>query len=196
MSNLANEAAWVLRGTLTMDDPRRVTLRRASIAELQAAVAGGTAFAELTGLEAPEGWPEKSAMFEYAISQLLLHPQDAEWWVYLFLDESGQLVGSGGYHGPPVDESVEIGYEIAREFRKHRLGTAAVIELVVKAFDSGDDVQTVIAETEVKTNASVKILKGMGFRCIGTFYDEGYDENQLEWRLDRTRFSDRAHSGG
>jgi ribosomal-protein-alanine N-acetyltransferase len=186
--DLLLKAAKSLKRTLTMDRARRVTLRRASVAELQAAVAGQSAFAELTDLVAPEGWPEKSAMFEYAISQLLLHPQDTEWWVYLFLDDSGQLVGSGGYHGPPVDEAVEIGYEIARDFRRNRLGTSAVVALVVKAFDS-NQVQTVVAKTEVKTNPSVQILEGIGFRLVGTIYDEDYDENQWEWRLDREKFS-------
>jgi ribosomal-protein-alanine N-acetyltransferase len=171
-----------------VDDSRRVILRSASVAELQAAIEGARAFTELTGLDVPKGWPEKAAMFEYAVGQLLLHPRDIDWWVYFFLDASGRLVGSGGYHGPPADGSVEIGYEIAREFRQHGLGTAAVVELVAKAFENSD-VQEVIAKTEMKTNPSVKILERIGFRCIGTFYDDGYEENQWDWRLDRARFS-------
>jgi hypothetical protein len=44
-----------------------------------AAVAGPPALAETTDLIAPDGRPEKSAMFEYAIRQLLLHPHDTHW---------------------------------------------------------------------------------------------------------------------
>jgi hypothetical protein len=45
---------------------------------------------------------------------------------------------------------------------------------------------------EVKPNPSVRILKGLGFRCIGTIYDEGYEQNQLEWHLDRANWPDTA----
>lgn len=31
---------------------------------------------------------------------------------------------------------------------------------------------------EVKPTPFVRILKGLGFRCIGTIYDEGYEQNQ------------------
>lgn len=73
-------------------------------------------------------------MFDYAVDQLLPHPGDIDWWVYPFLDASGRLVGSGGYQGPPANGSVEIGYEIAHEFREHRLGAAAVVKLLAGEF--------------------------------------------------------------
>lgn len=81
----------------------------------------------------------------------------------LFVDEaSGRLIGSGGFTGRPVDRTVEIGYEIAPQFRGRRLGTAAARALLDFAVRSGE-VDHVLAHTLPGPNPSTGVLASLGF---------------------------------
>jgi [ribosomal protein S5]-alanine N-acetyltransferase len=63
---------------------------------------------------------------DFTIDRLTEYPHEADWWMHFFLAEGGAvLVGSGGFAGPPRDGIIEIGYEIAPEFRGRGLATAA-----------------------------------------------------------------------
>ena len=85
-------------------------------------------FSELVGSSVPDGWPE----FPEAIGFTLEHLQtaseaDRSWSMQFFIDHAtGRLLGSGGFVAPPADRTVEIGYEIAPEFRGRGFGAAAV----------------------------------------------------------------------
>lgn len=168
-----------------MSDARIVILRVATAVELEAAYLGGGKFTEVTGVEKPDGWPEKIEMFRYAIGRLKSNPEEARWRIYFFLDESGRLIGSGGYHGPPDDSGcVEIGYEIAPAFQSQGFGSSAVAELLAHAF-SDEQVQVVTAKTKPELNPSVKILRRAKFYNKGPVYDAAYDETQWAWGLPR-----------
>ena len=65
----------------------------------------------------PAGWPEFPESITFSIAKLKERPDEADWWMHLFLDPDGRLVGSGGFVGPPANGVAEIGYEIAPEFR-------------------------------------------------------------------------------
>lgn len=168
-----------------MESPR-VVLRVATAAELRAAfVGGGERFTETTQIGKPDGWPEKLDMFRYKIGRIEADAQEADWRIYFFLDGTGQLVGSGGYHGPPDDEGcVEIGYEIAPDFQKQGLGTSAVTKLVAHAFRD-ERVQVVTAKTRPELNPSVKILRRAGFYNRGPIDDTDYGEIRWVWGLPR-----------
>src|SRR5688572_1390209 len=92
-------------------------------------------FCELIGSPVPGGWPE----FPEAIGITLHHLQDAAesdraWSMQFFIDSAtGRLLGSGGFAAPPIDRAVEIGYEVAPEFRGQGFGTAAARALVEHA---------------------------------------------------------------
>jgi ribosomal-protein-alanine N-acetyltransferase len=134
-----------------------ISIRPATVSELQNALDDRTALADAIGGSVPDGWPEKEAMFKFAAERLKEHPHEADWRVYLFFNEAGILVGSGGYQGPPSgskpDRIVEIGYEIGPAFQRHGLGTAAVSALVGHARDTGA-VDTVIARGVFPLNES------------------------------------------
>ena len=71
-----------------------------------------------------------------------------------FLDPAtGRLLGSGGFAAPPAGRTVEIGYEIAPEFRGRGLGTAAARALVDRAVTTGA-VDHVVAHTLPGPNPS------------------------------------------
>jgi [ribosomal protein S5]-alanine N-acetyltransferase len=134
-----------------------ISIRPATVSELQNALNDRTALADAIGGSVPDDWPEKDAMFRFAAERLNEHPDEAEWRVYLFFNEAGALVGSGGYQGPPSGRIVEIGYEIAPAFQRHGLGTAAVSALVEHA-RATNAVDTVIARTVPANSPSIQIL--------------------------------------
>ena len=89
-------------------------------------------FAQLLEMDLPEGWPEFPEAFGTDAPQ-----DDAPWTGYLFL-ANGALVGNGGFVGPPDQEgTVEIGYEIAPEYRNRGHATRAVRKMIELAFHSG-----------------------------------------------------------
>ena len=143
-------------------------------------------FSDLIGSSVPNGWPE----FPEAIGFTLEHLQNASeadrsWSMQFFVDHAnGQLVGSGGFTAPPRGRTVEIGYEVAPEFRGRGFGTAAARALVERAVAS-DDVDHVIAHTLPGPNPSTGVLMSLGFEHVD-------DQEDLEvgvvweWRWTRS----------
>jgi hypothetical protein len=61
-----------------------VTVRPATLAELQTLDCDRTAFAEMIRSAVPDDWPVKHEMFSYAVEHLTQHPEDAAWLIYFF----------------------------------------------------------------------------------------------------------------
>jgi len=142
-------------------------------------------FSELIGSPVPNGWPE----FPEAIGFTLEHLQsaseaDRSWSMQFFVDHAnGQLVGSGGFAAPPLARTVEIGYEVAPEFRGHGFGTAAARALVERAV-AGGEVDHVIAHTLPGPNPSTGVLVSLDFEHV-----EDQEDPEVgvvwEWRWTR-----------
>jgi RimJ/RimL family protein N-acetyltransferase len=153
-------------------------------------------FGELIGSAVPEGWPE----FPEAIGFTLEHLQTASeaersWSMQFFVDPAnGRLLGSGGFAAPPSERTVEIGYEIAPEFRGHGFGAAAARALIDRAVASGE-VDHVLAHTLPGANPSTGVLVSLGFEHTD---DREDPEVGLvwEWRWSRTveRLDQRART--
>jgi RimJ/RimL family protein N-acetyltransferase len=142
---------------------------------LEAFVASRERFGDLIGSPVPDGWPEFPEAIAFTLAQLADPDADPAWTMQFFIDEdTGLLVGSGGYVTPPVDRTVEIGYEVAPEFRGRGLGVGAARALVDGAVRSGD-VDHVVAHTLPGPNASTGVLASLGFRHTGeqTHPEEG-----------------------
>jgi RimJ/RimL family protein N-acetyltransferase len=142
-------------------------------------------FCDLIGSPVPDGWPE----FPEAIGLTLEHLQNGPeaghpWSMQFFVDSAtGRLVGSGGYAAPPVDRTVEIGYEVAPEFRGQGFGTAAARALVERAVASGE-IDHVIAHTLPGPNASTGVLVSLGFEHVADKEDPEVGA-VWEWRWAR-----------
>jgi ribosomal-protein-alanine N-acetyltransferase len=80
-----------------------------------------------------------------------------------------ELVGWGGFKGPPQAGVVELGYEIAECRRDRGIATAAV--------------RAVIAHTLPQRNASNRVLEKVGF----AFDDETLEDGDVVWRFVLTR---------
>jgi RimJ/RimL family protein N-acetyltransferase len=134
----------------------------------------------LLGSPIPDGWPEFPEAIDFTTERLREHPEEGEWWMHFFLDgETGALVGSGGFAGPPRDGAVEIGYEVAPGFRGVGYGSAAVTSLVEKAAANG--VPVVIAHTLAIESPSTGALRRVGFELVETLTDPD-DGEVWRWR--------------
>ncbi len=144
-----------------------VHLVPATIPLLDALVNDPGTFEELVGSPRPEGWPEFPESIPFTREFLAkAEPEDRPWSMQLFVDAATQtLVGSGGFAAPPADRCVEIGYEVAPEFRGRGFGSAAARALVERAAASGE-VDHVIAHTLPGPNPSTGVLLSLGFEHV------------------------------
>lgn len=118
-------------------------------------------FSDKLALELPEGWPEFPEAFGAGTLQ-----DAAPWTGYLFV-ANGALVGNGGFVGPPDPRgTVEIGYEIAPEYRNRGHATRAVRQLIALAFASG--ATRVTAHSLANPNASNAVMTKAGMRHVAT----------------------------
>src|SRR5215216_3671106 len=145
---------------------------------LDAALAGDDALATALGYDVVAGW----ATFTEALRRNRDAASDTPWGPRLFVTETPpQLVGRGGFKGPPDGGVVELGYEIAESHRERGLATAAVRAMVAEAF-ADDRVRGVIAHTLPERNASNRVLEKVGF----TFDGEAREAGAIVWRFSLT----------
>ena len=142
-------------------------------------------FGALIGSPVPNGWPEFPEAIGFTLAHLQNAPKaDHAWSMQFFVDAAtGRLLGSGGFAAPPVDRTVEIGYEVAPAFRGQGWGTAAARALVERAVETGA-VDHVIAHTQPGPNASTGVLASLGFEHVADREDSSVG-TVWEWRWTR-----------
>lgn len=134
---------------------------------LTAVLAGPAALGNKLGVDIGPGWPQSMGTFATANEFLKLFPEQVLWSTYFFLDDRATvLLGSGGFKGEPVDGSVEIGYEVVPCWRGQGVATRAVTGLIDIA-QASREVRVVTAETAGNENASVGVLRKVGFTRVG-----------------------------
>lgn len=97
--------------------------------------------------------------------------------------DSGAVVGSCSFKGPPTDGVVEVAYGIEPEAQGKGYATECARALVDYAF-TFRDVRLVIAHTLPEPNASTRVLAKCGFRHIGEVMDP---EDGRVWRFEKVR---------
>jgi RimJ/RimL family protein N-acetyltransferase len=102
---------------------------------------------------------------------------------FLFVDEQGVVVGSGGFKGLPREGRVEIGYGVASTFRGRGFATTAVEQLLGLAF-AQVEIVGVVAETATDNLPSQRVLQKLGFGAIGR-RDCSDDGPLIVWNFDR-----------
>jgi [ribosomal protein S5]-alanine N-acetyltransferase len=129
------------------------------------------------------GWATFAEALAPSRDALAARPEGAEWGVRFFVTgEPPELVGWGGFKGPPRDGEVELGYEIAEERRGRGLATEATDAMLAEAF-ADERVSAVIAHTLPERNASNRVLEKAGFRFDGDADEDG----ERVWRYVRSR---------
>ena len=151
---------------------------------LEAALRSDEALGEELGVDIPAYWTEfGNGPLEFALDQIKSDPAQNGWWTWLPVHKTERtLIGSAGYKGPPDRRGVvEIGYEIALDFRGHGYATELARGLISHAFEN-PTVNCVIAHTLPQDNPSTKVLKRCGFDKEGELIDPE-DGPVWQWSL-------------
>jgi ribosomal-protein-alanine N-acetyltransferase len=153
-------------------DTARMRLIAAQLALLRTELADPSQLAALLGVEVPASWPpgeyDRDAIVYFLSQYEIRGPEAIGWygWYAVRRAEGGsaaQLVGAGGYFGPPTAEgTVEIGYSIVDEVRGEGYGTELARALTERALRY-PGVHRVIAHVAAGNVASHKVLKRAGF---------------------------------
>ena len=166
----------------TIDTPR-LTLVNSTSEIIQHLVLLERGFEQWLDIKMADPWSEFGAPpFQYALNKIVETPGSEVWWSWLpILKEENMLIGNCGYKGPPVDGMVEIGYEVARDFRGQGFATEMAGALIHNAFLQ-PEVDTILAHTLAEENASVRVLRKSGFTFL-TAIDDPQDGQIWQWRL-------------
>jgi RimJ/RimL family protein N-acetyltransferase len=166
-----------------------IRLVRADTTLLDAALQGDDALERALGVEVVPGWVSFTEALPPARDAVAADPGRAEWGSRFFVaGDPPELVGWGGFKGPPEDGVVELGYEIAEARQGRGLATAATRAMLDEAF--GDDsVTAVIAHTLPERNASNRVLEKTGFRFDG----EADEDGDPVWRFRLARVDAEAN---
>jgi ribosomal-protein-alanine N-acetyltransferase len=160
-----------------------VTLVRADLRLMDAALAGDDVLAEALGYEVVPGWVSFTEALGPTRDAIAADPGRSAWGTRLFVaGDPPELVGWGGFKGPPRDGVVELGYEIAESRRGRGLATAATRAMLAEAFED-EEVRLVIAHTLPERNASNRVLEKAGFVYDG----EAREGGEVVWRFSHSR---------
>jgi [ribosomal protein S5]-alanine N-acetyltransferase len=133
------------------------------------------------GVRIPDSWPHFGLeIFTYVKEHMERGEEEEGWWSYLALHKSEKvLIGSGGYKGSPDENGVvDVGYEIASEYRNRGFATEFARALTANAL-ADPRVMRVEAHTLAEENASTSVLRKCGFRRVGSAEDE---EQGIVWK--------------
>jgi len=100
-------------------------------------------------------------------------------WIGYYVELDGDLVGSAGFKGPPVNGIVELAYGTDEKYRNMGIGTKICMLLVDLSLKT-DPLIKITANTFSKYNYSTRILQKNKFICIGTVNDPE-DGEVWEW---------------
>ncbi len=160
----------------------RLEVLAATLAILEADLAGPGALAALLGVRVPEGWPpgmhDEDAMRFFRDRLRALGEAGDGWLAWYAIvrpgaDGPATLVGSCGYLGPPEDGAVEIGYSVVPAFRGRGFATEMVRALVARALAT-PGVARVRAEAHADNAASNAVLARCGFALAGPGREPGH----------------------
>jgi [ribosomal protein S5]-alanine N-acetyltransferase len=173
-------------------DPRVIVTRRLRLVphepeHLRALINGPANYARISGMSPANGLRDFVVSPDVSTEWLaaLQTADHADPWKYGFAVqqvESGLVIGSGGFTGPPdAGGTVEIAYGIVPDYEGHGYATEVADALVGFAQADGR-VRTICAHTLAARNASTRILGKCGFRFAG---EVNHPTDGLIWRWER-----------
>lgn len=165
----------------------RLQLTPATVASLEAELRHDyAALAGLLSATVPSSWPPHlydDDACRYSLAKLRESPEHPDWWTwYILLRQPGRkpdLVGVGGFKGPPRTGVVEIGYGVVKDFQRRGIATEAAAGLVRWA-RAHPQISMVAAHTLRELTASIRVLEKNGFVQRGTPEEEGAIRFELD----------------
>ena len=142
------------------------------------AAASASAGAPLSEYLLSETW-----LWRIRRDQIARDPASAEWVVRAAVDaDTGQVVGHGGFHGPPDENgTVEVAYSVDPQFRRRGYARAILAALLERAA-ADPRVRSVRASIRPDNAGSLATIAGFGFRKVGEQWDP---EDGLEFVFQR-----------
>ncbi|MFE9393874.1 GNAT family N-acetyltransferase [Streptomyces flavidovirens] len=112
-------------------------------------------------------------LWRYRLGQMADDPARARWCHRIAVcGPGGEVVGHGGFHGPPDDRGmVEVGYAVDPAFRRRGNARATLTELLRRAA-AEPGVTTARASIRPDNVASLATIAGFGFTETGELWDE------------------------
>ena len=132
--------------------------------------------------------PDRVEVLPTSIEKLQDNPSDLGWFVWLMLHPTAGAIGELGFGGPPnADGVVEIGYHVARDYRRRGSGFEAVRSLVDWAVEPPKSrwITAYCAEDNTPSKRIVPKL-GMQRQEIVDMPDLA-DREVWKWQLERPR---------
>lgn len=150
---------------------------------LEALFKGDKALAELLQINIPVKWTEfGEPAFRFTYDNIRKGSGHIQWWAYLpVLRKTRTLLGSCGYKGDPRAGMVEIGYEVAEEYRGFGLATEMAKALIKRAFENSQ-VDLVQAHTLAAENESGSVLRKCGLQKMEEL-DDPEDGKIWRWEI-------------
>ena len=134
MADFARRSAWKGRSVI---ETARLKLVPATVALARAELGDRGEFARLLSASVPDNWPPETLAdaLPLFLSWLEAMPERVGWfgWYALVRGDglvAQVLVASGGFMGPPLDGTVEIGYSVLPQFQGRGYATELVGGLV------------------------------------------------------------------
>jgi len=105
-------------------------------------------------------------------------------WICYYVEENGELVGSGAFKGKPINNTVEISYGTMEAHRQKGIGARICRQLVDLSVATDPSVR-ITARTLPENNYSTQILRKNKFILLGTVNDPE-DGEVWEWEYKKT----------
>lgn len=100
-------------------------------------------------------------------------------WICYFVEENGNIIGSAGIKGKPINGTIEIAYGTIEEYQHQGVGTA-ICKLLVDLSLKTDPSVKITARTLPENKFSCRVLEKNSFTCTG-IVDDPDDGDVLEW---------------
>ncbi len=165
-------------------ETRNLKLISADTDILKSAIEGNEILAKKINATVQDNWTEFGVhALQYSLNKLSESENENNWWTYFPIHKfDNNLIGCGGYKGKPSNDGiVEVGYEIAPNYRNRGFATEMARGLIENALNDGR-VKSIIAHTLGQNNPSTSVLQKCGFEKVEELNDP--DEGTIwKWEL-------------
>lgn len=100
-------------------------------------------------------------------------------WICYFVEAEGNIIGSAGIKGKPINGMIEIAYGTMEPYQNRGIG-ASICKLLVELSLKTDPSVTITARTLPENKFSCRVLEKNNFTCVGVI-DDPEDGEVLEW---------------